>query len=86
MIEIIKEKLRLLCQREGIKEFQDNNSASVIERMSVAVNSLLITGRDLDHVVCLTCGMAPKIVLSDGNSKVGQRTEGNNTLYICNCH
>ena len=60
----------MLCQREGLEEFQDNNVASVIERTSIAVNSLLITGKDLNDVVCLTCGYAPKIVLSDGNSKV----------------
>jgi hypothetical protein len=70
MIEVIKEKLKLLCQREGLEEFQDNNIASMIERSSIAFNALLITGQDLDKVICLSCGMAPKIVLSDGNSKV----------------
>ena len=70
MIEVIKNKIKLLCQREGINEFQDNNVASMIERTSIAVNALLITGDDLDSVICLTCGIAPKIVLSDGNSKV----------------
>ena len=69
MIEFIKEKLQLLCLREGIPEFQDNNVASVIERASVAINALLITGKDMDNVVCVTCGMTPKIVMSDGNSK-----------------
>jgi hypothetical protein len=70
MIEVIKDKIALLCQREGLPEFQDNNVASMIERTSIAVNALLITGVDLDKVICLTCGYAPKIVLSDGNSKV----------------
>ena len=70
MIEVIKEKLKLLCQREGLVEFQDNNVASMIERTSIAVNALLIGGEDMDKVVCLTCGMTPKIVMSDGNSKV----------------
>jgi hypothetical protein len=70
MIQVIKDKLQLMCQREGLKEFQDNNIASMIERTSIAFNALLITGQDLDQVICLSCGMAPKIVLSDGNSKV----------------
>jgi hypothetical protein len=70
MIQVIKDKIQLLCQREGLEEFQDNNVASAIERTSIAVNSLLITGEDMNHVVCLTCGFTPKIVLSDGNSKV----------------
>ena len=42
----------------------------MIERAAIAVNALLITGDDLDNVICLFCGMAPKIVLTDGNSKV----------------
>ena len=70
MIEYIKEKLKLMCIREDIQEFQDNNVASMIERASIAYNAILITGMDLDTVVCITCGMAPKIVMSDGNSKV----------------
>ena len=78
MIEVIKDKIQLLCKREGLMEFQNNNIASMIERTSVALNALLITGDDLDQVVCLTCGMAPKIVLSDGNSKVAI------TLLLCN--
>lgn len=68
-IQVIKDKIQLLCQREGIPEFQDNNVASSIERVAVAINSLLITGKDLDRVICLICGYAPKMVLSDGNSK-----------------
>ena len=70
MIQLIKEKIRLLCKKKGIFEVQDNNMASAIARVVMAVNALLITGKDLDNVVCLTCGYAPKMVLSDGNSKV----------------
>ena len=44
MIEVIKNKLSLLCQREGVKFKPDNNIASSIERFSVAVNAVLITG------------------------------------------
>ena len=70
MIEVIKDKIQLLCHREGLAEIQDNNLASMIKRAAIAVNALLITGDDLDNVICLFCGMAPKIVLTDGNSKV----------------
>ena len=51
MIQVIKNKLQLMCQREGLKEFQDNNIASMIERTSIAFNALLITGQDLDQVI-----------------------------------
>ena len=70
MIEFIKQKLKLMSHREGIPEIHDNNVASMIERASIAFNALLITGQDLNNVVCVTCGLAPKIVMSDGNSKV----------------
>lgn len=69
-IQVIKDKLQLLCQREGLVEFQDNNIASLLERSSIAINALLITGHDLNHVICLACGVCPKTALSDGNSKV----------------
>ena len=44
MIDVIKNKLLLLCQREGLEFKPDNNIASMIERFSVAVNALIITG------------------------------------------
>ena len=70
MIECIKAKLKLLSMREGLSSGVANtNNASMIERASVAINSLLITGDDLDQVVCLICGFCPKILCSDGNSK-----------------
>ena len=87
LIQVIKDKLHLLCQREGLEFKPDHNMALMIERLSIAVNALCITGifqlqsslnyvlifllgDDMDHVVCLTCGMCPKMVLSDGNAKV----------------
>ena len=42
----------------------------MVERCAIAVNALMITGKDLDHVICLFCGMAPKVILTDGNAKV----------------
>ena len=44
LIDVIKEKIQLLSNREGLRFTPDNNSASMIERFSVAVNALLITG------------------------------------------
>jgi hypothetical protein len=54
MIEAVKEKMKLLCEREGLEFNPDNNSASMIERFSVATNSLLITGMNL-FATRLTC-------------------------------
>ena len=87
MIEVIKNKLALLCKREGLKFKPDNNVGSMIERFAVATNAVVITGiitlpwivpflfelflgDDLDNIICLVCGIVPKTVLSDGNSKV----------------
>ena len=49
LIDVIKEKIQLLCNREGLRFTPDNNSASMIERFSVAVNALLITGIIFDY-------------------------------------
>ena len=70
MIQVIVDKLHLLCQREGLTTVLDHNLALMIERSAIATIALLITGDDMDNVICLQCGMAPKTVLSDGNSKV----------------
>ena len=70
MIQVIVDKLQLLSQREGLHQNLDHNLALMIERAAIATLALLITGDDMDNVVCLYCGMAPKTVLSDGNSKV----------------
>ena len=70
MIECIKARLKLLAVREGLSEdISNNNNASMIERVSIAVNAILIKGEDQDQAVCLVCGLCPKIVCSDGNSK-----------------
>ena len=36
----------------------------------VVPNLIEFIGDDLDFVICLICGLAPKILVSDGNSKV----------------
>ena len=70
MIECIKARLKLMAVREGLTEdIANNNNASMIERVSIAVNALLIKAKDQDEAVCLVCGLCPKIVCSDGNSK-----------------
>ena len=60
MIEAVKEKMKLLCEREGLEFNPDNNSASMIERFSVATNSLLITGMNL-FATRLTCWTNPDL-------------------------
>ena len=44
MIEVIKNKVNLLCQREGLQFKPDHNTSSTIERFAVAINAVLITG------------------------------------------
>ena len=51
MIEVIKNKLLLLCKRAGIQFVPDNNIASMLERFSVAVNAVLITGIQLKSFI-----------------------------------
>ena len=46
LIEVIKSKLSLLASREKLSFEPDNNSASMIERVAVGFNSLIITGKD----------------------------------------
>ena len=70
LIQVIQDKIQLLSQREGLDEFPDHNIALMVERCAIAVNALMTTGKDLDHVICLFCGMAPKVILTDGNTKV----------------
>ena len=45
----------------------------------VVPNLIEFIGDDLDFVICLICGLAPKILVSDGNSKVFLK----NFLKIC---
>ena len=76
LIEAIKRKILLLGQCEGLKrsttETDLANNCVKIEQTVIAVMSLIVTGSDLDNVVCLVCGNAPKIVSTDGNTKVKQ--------------
>ena len=73
MIECIKSRPKLMAVKEGLMEEianYNNSNASMIERVSIAVNAiLLIKAKDQDEAVCLVCGLCPKIVCSDGNSK-----------------
>ena len=71
-IEAIKQKIILLSLCEGIStQFQANllNHCKDIEMACIGVTSLLITPEDLDLVVCLVCGVCPKVINSDGNAK-----------------
>ena len=47
-----------------------NNSALKLEKTVIAVMSLILKGSDMDEVICFICGIAPKIVCTDGNTKV----------------
>ena len=72
MIGFIKNKLSLLGQCEGIaEELQKNlqNHSKRIEKACIALISLLISPQDRDRVICLHCGICPKLVNSDGNAK-----------------
>ena len=44
MIEVIRNKVTLLCKREGLEYKPDQNLASFIERFAIAVNASLVTG------------------------------------------
>lgn len=73
-VEAIKKKLVLLGQVEGLcKETLETDltsNALKLEKAVIAVMSLMIKGSDLDDVVCYICGNCPKIVCTDGNTKV----------------
>ena len=73
-IEFIKKKLLLLGQLESLNleifKRDLNNSALKLEKTVIAVMSLMLKGSDLDEVICFICGIAPKIVCTDGNTKV----------------
>ena len=71
-IDTIKRKLKLLGLCEDISEHVDKNLVNHsldIEMACIAVTSILITPQAMDEVVCLICGVCPKIVNSDGNAK-----------------
>ena len=65
-IEAIKKKLLLLGQAEDIKldflEKDLNSMALKLEKITIAVLSLILKGSDFDDVACYICGNSPKIV------------------------
>ena len=70
----MKSKLILLGQCEGISELLKSNlqnHAKKIERASIALISVIISPEDLNRVICMHCGICPKVVNSDGNAKGG---------------
>ena len=73
-IEVIKKKLLLLGQLEGLNmealRRDIGNTALKLEKSTIAVLALLLKGSDMDDVICYICGIAPKIVCTDGNVKV----------------
>ena len=70
----VKRKLLLLGQVEGLDaeklEKNLNNTALDLEKIVIAVMSLILKGSDLDEVLCYLCGICPKICCTDGNTKV----------------
>ena len=82
-VEAIKKKISLLGQLEGIPhealETDLNSIALKLEKIVIAVMSVLVKGSDLDAVLCYICGNVPKIVCTDGNTKV-RSTDYQNTL------
>ena len=73
-VETVKQKLLLLGHLEGLDtvnlEKNLNNNALALEKMVIATLSIMLKGSDLDSVVCFICGNCPKIVCTDGNTKV----------------
>ena len=73
-IEAVKQKLLLLGHLEGLEkeklEKNLNNNALALEKIVIATLSIILKGSDLDSVVCYICGKCPKIVCTDGNTKV----------------
>ena len=73
-IEVIKKKLLLLGKLEGLDiealKRDLTNTALKLEQSVIALLSLILKGSDLDDVICFICGISPKIVCTDGNTKV----------------
>ena len=93
--EAIKKKIALLGQLEGIPKKTlntDLNSIALkLDKIVIAVMSIIVKGSDLDSVLCLICGNCPKIVCTDGNTKVWaifssllKQFETHFLQYICN--
>ena len=94
-VEAIKKKIALLGQLEGIPKTTlttDLNSIALkLDKIVIAVMSIIVKGSDLDSVLCFICGNCPKIVCTDGNTKVGAIFSNllkqfvRHFLLICNC-
>ena len=73
-IEAIKKKIGLLGQLEGIPNDvlkpDAVHLALKMDKMVIAVLSIIVKGSDFDDVLCYICGNCPKIVCTDGNTKV----------------
>lgn len=80
LIATIKDKLLLLGQLEGLsdelKKDLTNNSLK-LEKVVIAVSSILVKGEDLDDVTCWLCGNCPKCVSTDGNTKDSIKVQSN---------
>ena len=73
-IEAVKNKIMLLGKLDGIPEEELKSDAVHLalkmEKISIGVLSSIVKGSDLDNVLCFICGNCPKIVCTDGNTKV----------------
>ena len=49
------------------------------------IHCVIVTGNDLNQVMCLLCGSSPKIVNSDGNAKESQNLSVGNFIFDNNC-
>ena len=80
-IEAIKKKFLLLGQVEGLDKDtleKDLTSNSIkIEKTVIAVMSMLVRDTDMNGVLCYLCGICPKIVSTDGNTKDSIRVRKN---------
>ena len=89
-ISAVKKKILLLGQLEGLDkeeiETDLTNNVMKLEKTVLAVMSLLVKDSDLDDVVCGICGVCPKIVCTDGNTKVGDFVlQQNDLVYSVQC-
>ena len=73
LIQSIEDKLKLFGRLAGIEkdviEKDITNNSVKLEKLVIAIGSILVTPDDHDNVTCLICGNCPKIVCSDGNTK-----------------
>ena len=80
-VEAIKKKWLLLGKVEGLDkkqiEMDINSNALKLEKIVIAVMTLMMKGSDLDAVTCLICGNSPKICSTDGNTKDSIKVRSN---------